>query len=301
MTDNNTKSPPTSPPKWASTPSSVNYNYSKILKTIKEFISEMNNCLSSKDRPIALYNRLLASTTDADTAIIDKHINAFKYFFTNNPEYIETGNLSEKESIVRYSERIWFNVSTVNRKTKQEKVVREYLTALFSLVYPGTEESKNALRELKHQRELESEQLAMSEEISKEAADHLNIPDTAEGKFMKNTLDSLSSEFADINMEDANPVEMLPKLMQSGFMQKFMGDFQKGMDEGNMDIGSLMKTVMGVVGGVAPSGGPERQELQNMINSSIGSVEKMTGQGVDDDLNPINIIFSELKDRKCRK
>ena len=104
----------------------------------------------------------------------------------------------------------------------------------------------------------------------------LNLPDTTEGNFIKDTLTEMTGHFNNME-ENANPMAMMSSMMQSGFFTKFMGDLQTKMSSGEMDLRSLMGTVTNVISEATPEGGEEAAQIRNFVNQSMSQVSALTG------------------------
>jgi hypothetical protein len=79
------------------------------------------------------------------------------------------------------------------------------------------------------------------------------------------------------NMGDnPNPMLMMTTMMQSGFIQKFFGDLQSKFSNGEMNIGSLMSTVTGIISNNSGSG-EDADQIRDFMSQSIGQLSNLTG------------------------
>lgn len=249
----------------------------RVFNAIAAFIQDLDTGFGKKYKPVALYNRLVTKTTLRDSTAIDRHINAFKTFFNQNPSYIKTKKLDNQARIV-YSDRVYLHLGRILSKTETDahKHIHQHLITIYSLMNIGTREGREALKTLKQERKA-LETLKQEREANGDPADlGLNLPDTSEGNFIKDTLNEMTSQFENMDGE-ANPMMMMTNMMQSGFFTKFMGDLQSKFNNGEMDLKSLMGTVTSVISEAAPQGGAEADQIKNFVSQSIGQVSALTG------------------------
>ena len=240
----------------------------RVFNSIASFVQDLDTGFGKKYKPVALYNRLVARTTLRDTTAVDRHINAFRTFFSSNPQYIQSKNLATVARI-SYSDRIYLDVGRILSKTETDahKHVHQHLMTIYSLMNIGTRQGREALETLKQTSEDDGDD---GEKLD------LNLPDTTEGNFIKDTLTEMTDQFE--NMEEgANPMMMMSSMMQSGFFTKFMGDLQTKFSSGEMDIRSLMGTVTNVISEATPQGGEEAAQIRNFVNQSMDQVTRLTG------------------------
>ena len=237
----------------------------RVFNAIASFVQDLDTGFGKRYKPVALYNRLVVRTTLRDVTAVDRHINAFKTFFNTNSSYIKDKTLANNARVV-YSERIYLDIGNILSRTENDahKHIHQHLVTIYSLMNIGTKQGRDALETLKQQTEDKDDSL------------DLNLPDTTEGNFIKDTLTEMTDQFE--NMDDnANPMMMMSSMMQSGFFTKFMGDLQTKFSSGEMDIQSLMGTVTNVISEATPEGGEEAAQIRNFVNQSMGQVSALTG------------------------
>lgn len=244
-------------------------NKLRIFSAISSFINDLNSGFGKKYKPVALYNRLIEKTTNNDLIAIDRHISAFRSFFNKNLTYIK-GEKLEKNARIEYSERVYLDVGTILHKLDKEdkKHIHTHLITIYSLMNLGSREGKEALETLKSKNETNK-------------GLNLNLPNTTEGDFLKETLNEMTSQFTDMNLDEnseINPMSMMTNMMQSGFFTKFMGDLQNKFDSGEVNLASLMKTVTSTISELAPEAeGEDSSNIQNFVKQSMEQVETITG------------------------
>ena len=236
----------------------------RIFNAIASFVQDLNVSFGKKYKPVALYCRLVEKTLIRDVVAVDRHIAAFNRFFSTNANYIQKQVLTNS-SRVEYSERIYLDISTILRKTDKDahKHIHKHLVTIYSLLNLGTTQGMKALETLKKPDSVDGEL-------------ELNLPDTTEGRFVKDTVTSMMDEFKDMG-DNPNPMLMVSNMMQSGFIQKFFGDLQSKFSNGEMNIGSLMSTVTGVISNSPGGSGEDAEKLRNFMSQSMGQLSNLTG------------------------
>jgi hypothetical protein len=242
----------------------------KIFNAISNFIQDLNTEFGKKYKPVALYNRLVEKTTMDDVEAINRHIASFKTFFTNNNEYVKTKKLENNAKII-YSERIYLDIGKILSKIDEQAgdIIHKHLATIYSLINIGTKEAEQALQLLKEN----------ATEENKDMLD-INIPDTTEGKFIKDTLNELTEQFSSMDTsQDVNPMVLMANMMQSGFLTKFMGNLQTKFSSGEMDIKNLLTTVTGVISDIAPQEGGQGEQITTLMNQSITQLSSLNVSG----------------------
>ncbi len=236
----------------------------KCFKAISDFVQDLNTNFGKKYQPVALYNRLLELTTLKDDASISRHIAAFKLFFMQNPKYV-TEHILSSNNCIKYSDRVYLDMGKILYKCDKPstQTIYKHLVLIYSLVNIGTDNdaTKDALNILKNMND------GPAKGVDRIAAD-LNLPDTTEGNFIKDTLSEMSMHFENMDNTAGNPMQMMNGMMQSGFFNKYMTDLQNKFTSGEMSIGSLMNTVTGLIQKTAPSG-PEGDQMKNLLSSTL--------------------------------
>lgn len=151
MTSNNT----------STTQATLSPNVVSAFNAIQEFVADLDANFGRRYKPVALYNRLLQKTTLRDVASINRHINAFKLFYSQNPSYITTSSSTTTIGIgglvdgacVRFSERIVLHLQSILRRTdhRSHDCIRGHLLTIHSLIFASTPDgnaSAEALRRL---------------------------------------------------------------------------------------------------------------------------------------------------------
>ena len=232
---------------------------------ISKFVAELSDLYGKKQRSLNLYNRLIKKTTICNEGPIQKHIKAFKKFCVDNREALRTKDVSKLTTdVIKYSETACID-----------------MTGIFTLV--SKEENKDDVKEIreaiwKHLLTISAlvDPAGKAKEILKESAGS-SQNSSQEVDFIAGIIDKVENT-VDPN---ANPMEAVSSIMQSGIFNDLISDMNSGLQSGNLDISKLMGAVTGMVstlgqqpGGDSSTGGAEggqNVEAMTMLNSMMGS------------------------------
>ena len=256
----------------------------RIFNAIASFVQDLNTGFGKKYKPVALYNRLVEKTAIRNVDAIKRHIASFKSFFACNPNYVKNKTLSGNTKIT-YTDRIYIDVGRITSKldTAAQQHIHKHLVTIYSLLNIGTQDGIAALETLKN---------STGAGADTEGDFNLNLPDTAEGNFIQDTLTEMTDQFSNMG-EDANPMMLMANMMQSGFIPKFMGDLQTKFGSGEMDLKSLMSTVTSVISEATPQGTEETAQIRNFVNQA--TTMATGGQELPPDVQgPLNDILNAV-------
>jgi len=234
----------------------------KIIECITNFISDLNDNFTSRNKPISLYNRLLSRDNTLSLDQVNKHIAVFKSFFQSNPDYIPNKKLSSNP-IIKYSDHVYVNLDKIYKKTVEEDhpIIYNHLLTIYSLVSNNTECLELAV-------------IPSSTEESTTVQDSIKskLPSTAEGDFIKSAID-LTSSISEKDMEGmvGNPLEAAAKIMQGDKFSKITSDLTTKIESGEISIEGLLSTAMGMLGGLSGGGGGAAGGID------MGAIMKMVG------------------------
>jgi len=241
----------------------------ELFNSIATFVSDLNTGFGKKYKPVALYNRLIEKTTLKHEEAIERHINAFRTFFDRNPDFVKTKQITNN-SLISYSDRVYLDIGKILHRSDHDshEFIYQHLVTIYSLIYLGTEKSKEALNILQN--------CQQSESLPSDMLSELNLPDSKEGDFLKHTISQMSQQI-DMN----NPMGSMMNMMSSGFLNNFMSDMQNQMENGNIEVSNLLGTVTGMLTKSMPkedSGSSIDPGLQNMLNSAINNLSSSSAQ-----------------------
>ena len=214
-------------------------------KAICNFTNELNEVFGNKNQPLKLYALLLGKTTIAHEKPIQKHIEAFRKFCTENRDAIIDKDPKKlvKGEIV-YSERCTIdmnNIFSLSDKATSDTIWTHLLT-IFALVDP-TGKARQILKE-----------------------NSANGSDK-EANFLTDIIGKVEKH-VDPN---ANPMDAISSIMQSGIFNDLVGGMGSGLQDGTLDLAKLMGTVQSMVTTLGESVG-EGDETMNAINTMMGSL-----------------------------
>jgi hypothetical protein len=217
-------------------------------KTISNFTNDLGEVFSEKHRPLKLYAHLINKTTLAHEKPIEKHIEAFRLFCVANREAISkrTVNKLSKEKII-YSKRVYINMKDIFllADTETTGVIWMHLLTISALVDPG-----GKAREI------------LKEEAEKGGGDEINF-----------LTDIISKVEANVK-PNANPMEAVTAIMQSGIFSELVSGMGNGLQDGSLDLGKLMGTVQKMVTKLSADAGDQEggENAMNMINTMMSSI-----------------------------
>jgi hypothetical protein len=236
--------------------------------SISKFVRELCGLYGKKHRSLALYSRLITKTTIAHEKPILKHVQAFKKFCVNNRDCIISKNEKNmKETMITYSPNVFIDMNEIFRLINEEtssdqkqiknSVWKHFLT-ISALVDPAGK-AKEILRETAKKQTGESS--------------------GNEVEFISNIIDKVEKN-VDPN---ANPMEAIGSIMQSGVVTDLIQNMNQGLTDGNLDLGKLMGAVTGMVsslgsqdggGGEGEGGDDAMKMLNNMMGSFMGGMKQ---------------------------
>jgi hypothetical protein len=217
-------------------------------KTISNFTNDLGEVFCEKHRPLKLYVHLINKTTLAHEKPIEKHIEAFRLFCVANREAISkrTVNKLAKEKII-YSKRVFINMKDIFllADTETTGVIWMHLLTISALVDPG-----GKAREI------------LKEEAEKGGGDEINF-----------LTDIISKVEANVK-PNANPMEAVTAIMQSGIFTELVSGMGNGLQDGSLDLGKLMGTVQKMVTKLSADAGDQEggENAMNMINTMMSSI-----------------------------
>jgi len=239
-----------------------------VFKAISAFVTELSELLNKKNKPLALYRRLIERTTIVHEKPIEKHIQVFRKFCVTNRDAILERSLEQlTEPRISYSDTIFVDVPRIMSLIDRESqaAVWQHLLTIAAFVDPGTR-AKEVLR-------------STMKEPKSEVSD-------AESNF----LSGLINKIEDTVDPDADPMAAVSSVMSSGIFTDLIGSMTQGMANGELDMGSLMGAMQGMMGGLQNANGGDGQEnpmagMMGMVNSMMSNLMEgpmaTPGQGLE--------------------
>lgn len=219
-------------------------------KSISNFVSDLVTCYGTKLQTLRLYKRLLEKTTIADEEPIKKHINAFRKFCVANRNAIMDKDPKKvKESIVKYSDRVFIDMSSVLdiASDDEKSVIWQHLLTISALVDPlGNSKAKELLRK----------------QMAKSGGEN-------EADFLSGLIGKVSES---VGEDEKDPMKAMSGLTESGVFAEIVGGLGKGLESGQLDVGKLLGAVQGMVGamsqqpGMSAGGGGQENPMAGMTS-----------------------------------
>ena len=222
-------------------------------KAISNFTNALNEIFGKEQRSLALYNRLINKTTIAHEKAINKHIVSFRDFSLKNREAFKNKDLNSFTTYtISYSSKVFIDLKPLFASSDKEtqQAIWNHILTIAALVDPAGK-AKELLKE------------------NLESQGHTGN----EPEFLSNIVEKVEEH---VN-PDANPMEAIGAIMNSGIFNELIGGMQSGISNGELDLSKLMGAVQGMVTslGQQTGGDPEAQQTMNMVNSMMGNMTTM--------------------------
>lgn len=235
-------------------------------KAIINFVNDLNSLFGEFQHSLKLYHHLITKTTFAHDKPILKHIEAFTAYCVSNQQAIMNKDKNRlNQDNIQYSERVYINIHKLffpttakfkHMDAETEEAIWKHLIYLSARTNPN----ENALRLLKSVIESKSE----SKRESKSGGININI--AGEGKekeFLTNIMNKVENC---IDPNATNPLQAISTLMSSGLITELVSDMGEGIENGSLNLNSLMGTVQNMVSGMNSRGeGEGGSQQQNPL------------------------------------
>ena len=259
-------------------------------RAIANFLKDISSACTKKYKPLALYNRLIEKTTIVNEEPILKHVSVFKKFCISNRKALEKQNYQElKNSKISYSERVYINMEhlfKITDKADHEAIWKHLL--IISTLIDKEGNSKNILKEIDHK-----------EKNNKNVK--LSLGKSNEADFINNMVEKVGEN---INPDVSNPMEAVSSIMSSGVFTDLIGDMNKGIESGDMNLGGLMGVVqnmMGSLDGKMNEAESKENGLGDMTKMMSNMMSSLNLDEEDGNKNTPNKTNNESKEQKIIK
>ena len=225
-------------------------------KAISTFSISLEEIFGKKQRPLKLYVRLLKRTTLSHEKAIKKHVDAFREFCIVNREALEQKDASKflKNKII-YSERVFIDIKRIFKASDKEtaQTIWEHLLTIAALLDPAGKARKILKQTMKTGDGSEVEANFLTDIIGK-VEKHVDA--------------------------DAEPMQAVASIMQSGVFSELVSGMGSGLQDGSLDLSKLMGTVQSMVSGLnqgseglnSSEGLPDLSGLMNMVTPMLGAL-----------------------------
>lgn len=236
-----------------------------IFKAISNFTTCLSDVFGNEHRSLKLYAHLINKTALINEKPILKHIDAFREFCLTNKDALvekDVRKIDENNKKIVYSNRVYIDIPFIFSKSDREttQIIWKHLLTIYALVDP-TGKARQVLK-------------------SRTGAGKNN----SEDDFLSNIIQKVEDN---VN-PNANPMEAVSSIMQSGIFTELVGGMGSGLEDGTLDLGKLMGSVQKMVTTLNDEHGGgengEGDEAVNMINTMMGTIQagaNNTGQNGD--------------------
>lgn len=226
----------------------------KTFRLIANFIKELNNLFGERERPIKLYTHLIERTALVHEKPIQKHISAFRSFCNENQEAILSNDASKITlAKIAYSTKVFVDMPKVFRLSDKQtqQTIWEYLLTISALLDP-TSKAKQILQETK----------AKQKEKGGKEAEFLG--------------DIISRVEQSVDPDVDNPMAAVGNILSSGIFTDLISGMSSGLQNGSLDLGSLIGTVQQLVVGMqGGEGNSESDPNMNVLNNMMGTLNSV--------------------------
>ena len=234
--------------------------------TICNFIRDLNGSFGNRQKSLMLYGHLIEKTGLIHIEPVKKHIGIFKNFVEENRDAIEGRNKNSfKTDTIFYSDKVGINVRSIFEMCdkEEEKVIWTHLLTISAVLDP----LGNAKQVLK----------TMS---SSTARNNNSGGGGSNGdNFLKNIMEKIGSEVEGCDTDNINPMQMIGNLMSSGALNDIFQSISSGVNDGNLDLGSMLNTMQSMVG-----------NLNAMVPPPSSSKSSTTNTTTSVDTDPVDTV-----------
>lgn len=249
-------------------------------KAITSFANALGELFGSKQRPLKLYCRLINQTTLSNEGPISKHIEAFRKFCVANREAITAKDPSKmKMNNVSYSQRVFIDFKNIFAHADKENmgIIWKHLLVVSALVDPAGK-AKSILQQSPSGENKETD-------------------------FLSDVIDKVEKTVT----PDANPMQAISSIMQSGIFTDLVNGMNNGLQDGSLDLGKLMGAVQGMVTSVGTLGretegdtdddnvsDKQTQQMPDLAGMMGPMLTALAGGGSSGEENPISGLLGGL-------
>jgi hypothetical protein len=209
-------------------------NTALAFNTICNFIRDLSASFGSKQKSLLLYGHLIEKTGLIHIDPVKKHINIFKKYIEENQEAIEDRDKSKFKTLtISYSDKVAIDLKGIFTlcDKEEEKVIWNHLLTISAVLNP-LGNAKQILKDMT---------------ASKKGGGGADIN---EDNFLKNIMDKIGSEVENYDTDNMNPMQMIGSMMSSGALNDIFQSISSGLNEGNLDLGSMMNSMQSLVSNI---------------------------------------------------
>ena len=280
----------------------------ETFNAIKKFVKELDSVFGDSYRPLQRYSRILSHIPPTNKLAIDKNVVLFQKFCEKNRQGIECEDLEQFEwKRLIYSKNAEIDFEHVFKQSDKETTELIWFHLLY-ICYKLDPTDK--VRDLLKKKKTDSESKENAEE-SEEYKLPLD-PDDPNFNFMNSIMNKVKTKGLDTMDQDENPMNAIGKIFQSGIINDIMSDFGKGIENGQLNMGSLMGSMnnmfaqtsnggAGGVGGIGGAGGngmPDLSGLMGLLGPMMANMSNMSNMS---NMNIPNQTLPRIEEERDEK
>jgi len=228
-------------------------------KAICNFVNDLESVYGPRQKPLKYYKRLINKTQISHENAIRKHITLFHDFCVANRDALTSQNAGKLvQKTIKYSDNVSINMEVIfkNADAETSPVIWNHLLTISAILDP-TGKAKEILKK--------------AAETGKSGQD--------ETDFLTNIISKVEKNIK----PDANPMEAVSSIMQSGIFTDMMSD----LGSKKLDLGKLLGAVQGMVSVLGNQAGddPESKQAMGMLSnvtSMMGNMGNNQAAGTPD-------------------
>jgi hypothetical protein len=228
-------------------------------RVISTFVNDLGEVFSDEVHSLALYERLLNKTTSGHTEAIEKHINSFKTFLTENEENI-LNRITPFVGIISYSPKVFIDMNEIMKLSKiddetKDTIWRHLLT--LSAIVGNSSKARDVLKE----RAKDNSALSIqSPKFDGEGE---------EDDFLNKIISKVESQ---VNPNVSDPQEAIGSLMNSNLIPELVTSLNTGISSGKLDLTKMISSVQKMVGNISgeANSDPNLANAMGMLNNMMG-------------------------------
>jgi hypothetical protein len=185
---------------------------------ITGFSKDLASEFAQRQHSLALYARLIEHINLSQESAIIRVVEGFISYIGKNQTAIESRDVEKlTNEKIEYSERVFVLLKPLFKLADADtkEVMWKHILTIYGILYPDSQ-AKDILRKMNS--EVKNAETAMISDMVQKIIPHLNPDET-------------------------NPMQAIMGLMSSGVFTDLIGTMQKGMDNGSVNMNSLLGQV----------------------------------------------------------
>jgi|LauGreDrversion4_2_1035121.scaffolds.fasta_scaffold320965_2 hypothetical protein len=215
----------------------------RIFKKIKSFVSELQNITSIQS--VKNYFLFLDKTPDNHSKGVAKQVSIFRDWILANEKAITQADVKLlSENPIEYNKDIQIPLKSIalENESSIQEVILKHLQLILFLFNPSEELN-----------------LVISSQKSKVKN---------EENFLNSFMNKIEQSFS--NTEFTDPMQATTQLMSSNIFGDLVSSLEQGVNDGSLDLMSLMGTVQGMMGALKSEDPTAAASIDSMMGSLMG-------------------------------